>query len=58
VIPFSTNAGWVGKSLKEIKQLCPNSTVENEMNIEFGTDYHDNHPITSEKEITEWISTL
>lgn len=33
--PFATNAGWLGKTFNEIKKLCPNSKVEDEMNIVF-----------------------
>lgn len=35
IIPFATNAGWLGKTFNEIKELCPNSTIKNEMNIVF-----------------------
>ena len=33
--PFATNAGWLGKTFKEIIALCPNSNVEEGMNIVF-----------------------
>jgi flavodoxin len=58
IIPFATNAGWLGSTFKEIKELCPNSKIENEMNIVFGEDYHDTEPITDKEEIDEWISKL
>ena len=35
VIPFATNAGWLGRTFKEIEELCKNSSVTNEMNILF-----------------------
>ena len=37
VIPFATNAGWLGGTFKEIEELCKNSSVTNEMNIVFGS---------------------
>lgn len=58
VIPFATNAGWLGKTLTEIKSLCPNSKIENEMNIVFGMDYYDNILVTPENEINDWISKI
>ena len=58
IIPFATNAGWVGKSFKEIKDLCPDSNVKNEMNIVF-TENHTEHQLkTSYSEIDEWIKNI
>lgn len=56
IIPFATNAGWLGKTFIEIKNLCPNSIVTNNMNIVFES-YSDNL-VTSDEEITDWINTL
>ena len=56
VIPFATNAGWLGKTFKEIKEMCPNSKVEKEMNIVFKS-YSDTL-VTSEEEIDSWINSL
>ncbi len=53
IIPFATNAGWLGRTFKEIKELCENSNVINEMNIEFES-YSDNL-VTSIDEINNWI---
>ena len=39
--PFATNAGWLGRTFQEIKRLCPNSKVEDEMNIVFTEDYRE-----------------
>lgn len=58
IIPFATNAGWLGQTFQEIKKLCPNSIVEKEMNIVFTTDYQENKLVTSEEEINEWMSQL
>ena len=57
VIPFATNAGWLGRTLKEFKKLCPNSKVEKEMNIVFAEDYRE-HKIMNEKEVNEWLEKI
>lgn len=54
--PFATNAGWLGRTFKEIKDLCPNSNVENGVNIVFES-YSDNL-VTSPDEIDNWIESL
>lgn len=54
--PFATNAGWLGKTFKEIKTLCPNSKIENELNIVF--ESYSDKLVTSEKEISNWIDSL
>lgn len=56
IIPFATNAGWLGKTFKEIKTLCPNSRVENELNIVF--ESYSDKLVTPEKEIDKWIDSL
>lgn len=56
VIPFATNAGWLGRTFKEIEELCKNSSVTNEMNIVFGSYLDD--LVTSMDEINNWINTL
>ena len=56
VIPFATNAGWLGRTFKEIEELCKNSNVTNEMNIVSGS-YSDDL-VTSMDEIDNWIKLL
>lgn len=56
VIPFATNAGWLGKTFKDVQKLCPNSKVEKEMNIVFKS-YSDNLK-TNIKDINNWIVSL
>ena len=54
IIPFATNGGWIGRTVQEIEGLCPNSNIENEMNIVFeGSNMQ-----TSEKEVENWINSL
>lgn len=54
--PFATNAGWLGRTFKEIEKLCPNSTVQKGMNIVF--ESYSDKLVTKEKEIEDWIETL
>lgn len=54
--PYATNAGWLGRTFKEIEKLCPNSKVEKGMNIVFES-YSDNL-VTSPDEIDNWINSL
>lgn len=56
--PFATNAGWLGRTFKEIESLCPNSRVEKGMNIVFTEDYAENQLVTSPYEVDEWINSL
>lgn len=54
--PFATNAGWLGKTFKEIKSLCPNSKVEEGMNIVF--ESYSDKIVTSEDDLNKWIENL
>ena len=56
IIPFATNAGWLGKTFKEIKKLCPNSEVADEMNIVF--ESYSDKLVTKEQEIDNWIAKI
>ncbi len=58
VIPFATNAGWLGRTFKEIKELCPNSNVKNEMNIVFTENYSEHKLKTPNSKIDEWIKSI
>lgn len=56
IIPFATNAGWLGRTFAEIKKTLPNSNVTNEMNIVFKS--YSDELITSMEEIDKWINTI
>lgn len=56
IIPFATNAGWLGDTFKEIKKICKNSYVKNEMNIIFKS--YTDILITSMDEINEWVDKI
>lgn len=54
--PFATNAGWLGRTFKEIESMCPNSTVERGMNIVFKS--YSDKLVTKLQDIDEWINSL
>ena len=56
IIPFATNAGWLGKTFIEIKNLCPNSIVKNEMNIVF--ESYSDKLVTKIDDINNWIDKI
>lgn len=58
VIPFATNAGWLGKTFKEIKELCPDSNVKNEMDIVFTENYAEHKLKTPRSKIDEWLKSI
>lgn len=57
VIPFATNAGWLGSTFDEIKVLCKGK-VMSEMSIKFATDHSENKLVTTEQEIENWINKI
>lgn len=58
IIPFATNAGWLGRTFKEIEELCPNSNIGKEMNIVFTEDYNKNDLVTEFEEVEKWINLI
>ena len=54
--PYATNAGWLGKTFKEIEKICPNSKVEKGMNIVF--ESYSDVLVTPKKEVETWIEQL
>lgn len=54
--PYATNAGWLGRTFKEIKQLCLNSKVDEGMNIVF--ESYSDKLVTKEQDIDNWINNL
>ena len=53
---FATNAGWLGRTFKEIATLCPNSNIDKGMNVVF--ESYSDKLVTKEQDIDKWISTL
>lgn len=59
IIPYATNAGWLGHTFEEIKKLCPNSRIEKGMNIVFDAEAERMQQlITPVDEIDAWIDSL
>ena len=58
IIPYATNAGWLGKTFNEIKSLCPNLKVVNEFNIVFTSNYNENELVTPIETIENWINNI
>ena len=54
IIPFATNGGWIGHTFRNIKELCPDSEVKNEINIKYSGDKLS----TSMKEIEKWMEDI
>ena len=57
VYPFATNAGWLGSTFVEIRELCK-GTIKEEMSIKFTTNHAENKLVTSESDINKWIDKI
>ena len=57
VIPFATNAGWLGSTFKEIESICTGQ-VENEISIQFSTNYEENRLLTSNHDLENWLDKI
>ena len=55
VYAFATNAGWLGRTFKEIESYC---NVKKELNIKFSEDYREHKCLTSNDEINEFIELI
>ena len=56
IIPFATNAGWLGRTFKKIEKLCSNSNIKYKKNIVF--ESYSDELKTHEKEIESWIDSI
>lgn len=54
IIPFVTNGGWIGHTLKDIENCCKNSIVTNAIDIRFDMD----KMIIPESNLKKWIACL
>ncbi|MGI5906704.1 MAG: flavodoxin [Candidatus Pararuminococcus gallinarum] len=54
VCPFSTNGGWPGHLLKDVKKACKGADVKKGMDIRF----EGSSLLTEEKEIVTWIQSV
>ena len=55
VYAFATNAGWLGRTFKEIESYC---NVKKELNVQFAEDYREHKYLTSNDEINEFIKLI
>lgn len=59
VLVGSTNAGWLGHSLKDYEALLPNSHIKGELNIVFSANEQERDKlVTPMKEVDEWLLKL
>ena len=59
VIVASSNAGWIGHSFKDYKELLPNTEIKGEIDLTFGSGENERHNMrTSYNEINSWIEKI
>lgn len=54
IIPFATNGGWIGHTLKDIERECKNAIVTNAIDIRFDKD----KMVMSEGNLKKWLACL
>ncbi|MEY8001767.1 flavodoxin [Clostridium sp. Mt-5] len=54
IIPFVTNGGWIGHTIKDIQKVCKDTIVSNAIDIKFDTD----KMIMPESNLEKWIVRL
>lgn len=54
IIPFVTNGGWIGHTLKDIKKSCKNAVVTNAIDIRFDMD----KMVMPESDLKKWMACL
>lgn len=54
IIPFVTNGGWIGHTLKDIEKSCKNAIVTNAIDIRFDMD----KMVMPESNLKKWIACL
>lgn len=59
IITASTNAGWIGHSLKDYEALLKGSNIKGELNLRFSSsEGNGDEMITSIKDVDDWIEKL
>ncbi len=59
IITASTNAGWIGHSLKDYGALLKDSNIKGELNLRFSSSKGNrDEMITSIKDVDDWIKKL
>ena len=57
VYMYATNAGWLGHTFKDFIKLNPKSTLDNCLNVVFGSTEREKL-VTDPKEIDKWIENI
>ena len=57
VVPFMTNAGWLGHVIQDMKKACTGAAVACEMQVQFDSNGGD-HLETSESRIEAWAQDV
>lgn len=57
IYPFATNAGWLGRTFKEVESIC-NGNIHEGLNVVFYEDYREKKCITKEDDIVKWIEKI
>ena len=52
IYPFATNAGWLGRTFKEIKEIC-NGEIKEQLSVKFEEKH-----LINEKELENWIKNI
>lgn len=59
IIVSACDAGWLGHSFKDYKQLLPNSNIKGELDLVFGAETNNRKEMkTTYEEIDSWIEKL
>lgn len=54
IIPFVTNGGWIGHTIKDIEKVCKNAVITNAIDIRFDTD----KMAMPKSNLEKWIASL
>ncbi len=54
IVPFITNGGWIGHTVKDIQRYAENATFEKEIDIPFNQD----RLVANKKDLEQWIENL
>ena len=54
VYPFATNGGWLGRSIRDMRALCPGADVKPGLDVHFD----DTTLRTPDKTIDRWIAAI
>ena len=53
IIPFITNGGWIGRTIKNIEKLLPHSKINNAINLKYNET-----TLLNEEEFNNWLDKL